>query len=150
MSSPSRSNSGRTSSGAGSAGEIAPRAGHDRFGNNRRSFDEAFPGDVVAIVNAADVRIGDTLHVGEHIAFPPLPALALEREFGTPVELTPAPYSLARRTDTDGARLLAGIRGAGVALRSDGTPLALFDREYRLRQVERDDPQITLDPILAV
>jgi peptide chain release factor 3 len=31
------------------------------FGQERDTVDEAFPGDIVALVNAAEVRVGDTL-----------------------------------------------------------------------------------------
>ena len=33
------------------------------FGQERETIEEAFPGDVVGLVNATDVRVGDTLYV---------------------------------------------------------------------------------------
>ena len=52
---------------------------HEVFARDRDVVDEAFPGDVVGVVNAADVRVGDTLHaVGSPICFPALPTLAPE------------------------------------------------------------------------
>jgi peptide chain release factor 3 len=189
---------------------IALNYAHRLFGDARQTLEEAFPGDVVAIVNGSDLRIGDTLHEGAHVEYPPLPTFAperfalarsrdsgrykqfrrglaqleeegvvqvlrhprfgeqnpvlagvgemqfevaayrLEREFGAPVELTPAPYALARRTDEDGARRLRDVRGAEVAVRADGMLLALIDSEFRLRQIERDQPDLTLDPILGI
>ena len=43
------------------------------FGAERDTVDEAFPGDVVGLINARDLRIGDTLYEGELVVFPPIP-----------------------------------------------------------------------------
>jgi peptide chain release factor 3 len=43
------------------------------FGSERDTVDEAFPGDVVGLINARDLRIGDTLYEGEKIVFPAIP-----------------------------------------------------------------------------
>ncbi|MGI9623627.1 MAG: peptide chain release factor 3, partial [Acidimicrobiales bacterium] len=43
------------------------------FGSDRDTVDEGFPGDVLGLVNASDLRIGDTLFVGDPITFPPIP-----------------------------------------------------------------------------
>ena len=51
---------------------------HEVFGDERAVLDEAFPGDVVGVVNAADLRVGDTLYVDEAVEFPPIPTLAPE------------------------------------------------------------------------
>jgi peptide chain release factor 3 len=52
---------------------------HEVFARDRDVVDEAFPGDVVGVINAADVRVGDTLHaVGSPVRFPALPTLAPE------------------------------------------------------------------------
>ncbi len=48
------------------------------FGQDRTVLEEAFPGDIVGVVNATELRVGDTLYVGEHIEFPPIPTLAPE------------------------------------------------------------------------
>ncbi len=48
------------------------------FGRERATLDEAFPGDVVGLVNAASLRAGDSLYVEEPVAFPPLPTFAPE------------------------------------------------------------------------
>ena len=52
------------------------------LGQERDTVDEAFPGDIVALVNARNLRIGDTLFAGTSVAFPPLPRFAPE-EFAT-------------------------------------------------------------------
>jgi peptide chain release factor 3 len=51
---------------------------HALFGDERAVVDEAFPGDVVGVVNAADLRVGDTLFEGEPVEFPAIPTLAPE------------------------------------------------------------------------
>ena len=52
---------------------------HEVFGDERAVLDEAFPGDVIGVVNAGDLRVGDTLHAeGSPVAFPPIPTLAPE------------------------------------------------------------------------
>ncbi|MDG1845511.1 MAG: peptide chain release factor 3 [Acidimicrobiales bacterium] len=43
------------------------------FGAERDTVDDGYPGDVLGLVNANDLRIGDTLYVGESVAFPPIP-----------------------------------------------------------------------------
>ncbi|HVM02620.1 MAG TPA: peptide chain release factor 3 [Acidimicrobiales bacterium] len=48
------------------------------FGSDRDTIDEAWPGDVVGLVNAADLQIGDTLHDGGAVAYPPIPTFAPE------------------------------------------------------------------------
>ena len=51
---------------------------HDVFGQDRVVLDEAFPGDVVGVVNALDLLVGDTLYAGEPVRFAPIPTLAPE------------------------------------------------------------------------
>ncbi|MFM8267927.1 MAG: peptide chain release factor 3 [Ilumatobacteraceae bacterium] len=52
------------------------------FGADRETVDEAYPGDVVGLVNASGVLIGDTLFeagaAGSPVTFPPLPRFAPE------------------------------------------------------------------------
>jgi peptide chain release factor 3 len=43
------------------------------FGRQRETLEEAFPGDIVGVVNAADLQVGDTVFMGEPIRYPPLP-----------------------------------------------------------------------------
>ncbi|GAB3191044.1 peptide chain release factor 3 [Nesterenkonia suensis] len=51
---------------------------HLAFGRTRDVVDVAYPGDVVGIVNASALRIGDTLFEAEPVEFPPLPRFAPE------------------------------------------------------------------------
>ncbi len=43
---------------------------HSLFGQERETVEEAFPGDVVGLVNATEVRVGDSLYVGPPVEFP--------------------------------------------------------------------------------
>ncbi len=58
------------------------------FGSERDTVDEAYPGDVVALVNALQLRIGDSLYVGEPVEFPRIPSFA------------PETFSVARPVET--------------------------------------------------
>ena len=42
---------------------FATKYAHSVFGQERETLEEAFPGDVVGLVNANDVRVGDSLYV---------------------------------------------------------------------------------------
>ncbi|MFN2606297.1 MAG: peptide chain release factor 3 [Acidimicrobiales bacterium] len=48
------------------------------FGAERDTIDEAFPGDVIGLVNASDLRIGDSLYAGEPVTYPRIPSFAPE------------------------------------------------------------------------
>src|SRR5690606_38607499 len=148
---------------------FATKYAHSVFGQDRETLDEAFPGDVIGLVNATDVRVGDTLYVDAPVEYPGIPAFApelfavarprdigrfkqfrkgiaqldeegvvqvlrdpdlgdqepmlaavgqmqfevvsarLADEFGSPAELSPTRYSIARRTDGDTAPHLRGM-----------------------------------------
>jgi peptide chain release factor 3 len=55
------------------------RFAHELFGRDRITIDDAVPGDIVGIVNATGVLVGDTLYADEPVAFPPIPTFAPER-----------------------------------------------------------------------
>ena len=188
---------------------FATKYAHQVFGQERETIEQAFPGDVVGLVNATDVRVGDTLWAGEQVTFPRIPTFApehfvvarvrdtgrfkqfrkgiaqldeegvvqvlrhpdvgdqapilaavgpmqfdvaqhrLENEFGAPVELSPTAYSVARRTDPASAGALRSMRGVDVLARSDGTLLALFESRYWLDRLQGDQPELTLEPLVA-
>jgi peptide chain release factor 3 len=48
------------------------------FGAERLTVDDAWPGDIVGLVNASSLRIGDTLHDGEPVVYPAIPVFAPE------------------------------------------------------------------------
>jgi peptide chain release factor 3 len=67
---------------------FATKYAHSVFGQERGTVDEAYPGDIVALVNAADVRVGDTLYTELPVRFPRLP------------EFAPEHFTVARARDT--------------------------------------------------
>ena len=74
----------------------------------------------------------------------------LEHEFGAKSELSHLDYEIARLTDEAGVEVLAGARGAEVLTRRlDGALLALFADKWRLNAIQRDNPSLRLDPLLA-
>jgi peptide chain release factor 3 len=58
---------------------ITLRFAHELFGRDRVTIDDAVPGDIVGIVNATGVLVGDTLYADEPAEFPPIPTFAPER-----------------------------------------------------------------------
>ena len=48
------------------------------FGRERTTIDLAYPGDVVGLVNASALRVGDSLYLEEPVVFPPIPSFAPE------------------------------------------------------------------------
>jgi peptide chain release factor 3 len=67
---------------------FATKYAHQVFGQDRETVEEAFPGDVVGLVNAGDVRVGDSLFESEPVTFPQIPSFAPEH------------FSIARVRDT--------------------------------------------------
>ena len=67
---------------------FATKYAHQVFGQERETIDEAFPGDVVGLVNATDVRVGDSLWIDQPVTFPAIPSFAPEH------------FSVARVRDT--------------------------------------------------
>jgi peptide chain release factor 3 len=188
---------------------FATKYAHSVFGQERGTIDEAYPGDIVALVNATDVRVGDTLYVDAPVEFPRLPEFApehftvartrdtgrfkqfrrgiaqldeegvvqvlrdrdlgdqapmlaavgpmqlevalwrLEQEFGAPTELSPTQYTVARRTDEESEAALRAMPGVGVMARADGTLYALFESPYWLARVEGENPELTLERLVA-
>jgi peptide chain release factor 3 len=73
----------------------------------------------------------------------------LAGEFGAPAEILPAGYQAIRRTDTESLARLRDIGGIRVLRRSDGAIVALFENRYRLARLEQDEPELTLEPLVA-
>ena len=61
-------------------------------GRERETVDEAFPGDVVGLVNANEFRVGDAVYVDSAVRWPDMPAFA------------PAHFRVARTLDTSKAK----------------------------------------------
>ncbi len=179
------------------------------FGRERSVIDTAYPGDIVGLVNALSLKIGDTIYLDEPVSFPPIATFAPEHfavatavdsgrfkqfrrgidqldgegvvqvlrsdlrghqspvlaavgpmqfevavarmasEFGAPIRLEMLSYTQARRTDAASAAELDSVRGLEVLSRNDGTLLVLAPDKWRIGVVERDHPELTLEPLLA-
>jgi peptide chain release factor 3 len=188
---------------------FATKYAHSVFGSERETLEEAFPGDVIGLVNANDVRVGDSLYVERPVTFPPIPSFApehfavarttdvsrskqfraginqldeegvvqvlrdpdlgdqapllaavgalqfevakhrLEQEFGAPVEFAMTRYKVARRTDDASRAALRAMQGVDVLERTDGTLLALFESVYWLDRLIAEQPELTLDRLVA-
>ena len=190
---------------------VATKYAHTVVGRDRSTAEEAWPGDVIGLVNAAGLRVGDALHAaGEPVRWPPVPSFApssfrvarcsdtskakqfrsgvrqldaegvvqvlrrpegtesapilaavgplqfdvaehrLRHEFGAPVELAPAPWTTARRTDKASAAVLGAMSGVAVAERAEGDELlALFESPYWLARLQADHPELTLERLIG-
>ena len=78
------------------------------------------------------------------------PSHRLEHEFGAPAELEPhrLPGRPSHRRGVR-RRLCAPSAGSHSCARADGTLVALFESRYRLDRLEADEPELTLEPIVA-
>ncbi|WP_328475659.1 peptide chain release factor 3 [Actinoplanes sp. NBC_00393] len=63
---------------AGTGKPFTTKYAQQMFGQGRDTIDEAFPGDVIGLVNATALGIGDTLYAGDAVQFPPLPSFPPE------------------------------------------------------------------------
>jgi peptide chain release factor 3 len=93
---------------------FATKYAHSVFGQERGTVDEAFPGDIVALVNAAEVKVGDTLYAEVPVAYPRLP------------EFAPEHFHVARTRDT--GRFKQFRRGI-AQLDEEGVVQVLRDRD---------------------
>ncbi|MDJ0357047.1 peptide chain release factor 3 [Paenarthrobacter sp. PH39-S1] len=66
------------------------------FGREREVIDEAFPGDVVGLVNASALRVGDSLYLEDPVEFPAIPLFAPEH-FQVARSKDPSRYKQFRR-----------------------------------------------------
>ncbi|MCG2802815.1 MAG: peptide chain release factor 3 [Cellulomonas sp.] len=102
---------------------FATKYAQSMFGRTRESIEVAYPGDVIGLVNAGALDVGDTLYdpAGPPVVFPPLPSFAPEH------------FVLARCTDPSRSkqfrRGIAQLEQEGVVQvmvsdsRGDGTPI---------------------------
>ncbi|PSR59794.1 peptide chain release factor 3 [Nocardia sp. MDA0666] len=73
----------------------------------------------------------------------------MQAEFNVETQLDFLPYQLARRTDAASSTELDRQRGVEVFTRSDGVILALFSDKWRLQYIEKEMPELTLEPLVA-
>ncbi len=71
---------------------FATKYAHTVSGRQRETVEEAFPGDVVGLVNANDFRVGDAVFAERAVRWPAMPAFA------------PTHFRVARTTDTAKAK----------------------------------------------
>ncbi len=102
---------------------LGMRHAHQPFGQERIPVEEAFPGDVIGLVNATGLRPGDVVHDGSAAAFAPMPRFAPEH------------FAVARSADA--SRYKQFRRGLG-ALDEEGVVQVL-------RMADRGDQE----PVLA-
>ncbi|WP_157556618.1 peptide chain release factor 3 [Nocardia acidivorans] len=70
-------------------------------------------------------------------------------EYNVETQLDFLPYQLARRTDAESAVELGRQRGVEVFTRTDGVMLALFGDKWKLAYVQKEHPDLTLEPLVA-
>ena len=178
------------------------------FGRDREVIETAYPGDIVGLVNANRLAVGDTLYdaSGPAVTFPPMPAFApehfltarvadpgrskqfrrgiaqleqegvvqvliseargdgapilaavgplqfevaafrMEHEFKAPIRTEHLDFTLARLASDNDAKLLAGRQGVEMARRGDGASLALVRDTWRLKALQRELPDLVLEP----
>jgi peptide chain release factor 3 len=66
------------------------------FGRERSVVDTAYPGDIVGLVNANALRVGDTIYEGEPVTYPPIASFAPEH-FASVRTLDSARHKQVRR-----------------------------------------------------
>ncbi|GAB6902079.1 peptide chain release factor 3 [Kineosporia succinea] len=179
------------------------------FGADRSTVDVAYPGDVIGLVNARHINVGDTISEAGKVEYPPLPVFAPEHfrtvrpkdlgsgksfrqglreldaegvvrvlindahglgepilsavgalqfdvvqyrmtnEYRSPVRFTELGFTTARLIEPDVLPILRTKRDVEVVENADGQMFALFTDEWRVRGIERDNPGIKLQPLVA-
>ncbi|MFV8382386.1 peptide chain release factor 3 [Corynebacterium hindlerae] len=73
----------------------------------------------------------------------------MENEYNVETETDPIPYSVARRTDAESAPELGRQRGVEIFTRTDGELIALFGDKWKLAFIEKEHPELTMEPLVA-
>ncbi|MCQ4616201.1 peptide chain release factor 3 [Corynebacterium sp. CCUG 18816] len=73
----------------------------------------------------------------------------IELEYNVETITEPIPYSVARRTDAESAEALGRQRGVEIFTRSDGELIALFGDKWRLAFIQKEHPNLTMEPLVA-
>lgn len=63
---------------ARTAKEVSTKYATTAFGSERETVETAYPGDIIGLVNAASLQIGDTLYAGPRVEFSGIPRFAPE------------------------------------------------------------------------
>ncbi|MGO3361277.1 MAG: GTP-binding protein, partial [Corynebacterium sp.] len=70
-------------------------------------------------------------------------------EYNVETVTEPVPYSVARRTDAASVHELGRQRGVEIFTRTDGELIALFGDKWKLAFVEKEHPELTMQPMVA-
>jgi peptide chain release factor 3 len=62
----------------GTGKPFATKYATSMFGSERTTVDDAWPGDIVGLVNASGLHIGDSLYEAQPVTYPPIPSFAPE------------------------------------------------------------------------
>lgn len=73
----------------------------------------------------------------------------MEVEYNVETIADPIPYTVARRTDAETAPQLARQRGVEIFTRTDGELIALFGDKWRLQFIQKENPDFTLESLVA-
>ena len=73
----------------------------------------------------------------------------LANELNAPIILDSLPYTIARRTRREDIEAIEARRGTEVLERGDGALLALFTDRWQVQWVQRDHPEVMLEPLVA-
>jgi peptide chain release factor 3 len=135
---------------ASSGRPFATKYAQQVFGRDRETIETAYPGDVVGLVNAAALGVGDTLFADQPVSYPPVTTFAPEH------------FAVARVADTSrykqfrkGIDTLAGEGVVQVLLserRGDGAPVFAvvgpMQFEVAAHRMEHEfGARITLEPL---
>src|SRR5690606_23984726 len=118
------------------------------FGAERQTLDTAFPGDVIALVNAQSLRVGDTLYEGPKVEFPPIPSFAPEH-FVVARALDSGRYKQFRRgieqLDSEGVVqvLVSDVRGEQAPVLAAVGPLQFDVVTHRMEHEFRAPVELT-------
>jgi len=106
---------------AGTGRPFATKYAQHVFGRERESIDVAYPGDVVGLVNAAALGVGDTLYAERPVEFPPLTTFAPEH-FAVCHSKDPSKHKQFRKgiSQLDSEGVVQVLRSDR---RGDGTPV---------------------------
>ncbi|WP_407689142.1 peptide chain release factor 3 [Mycobacterium sp. HUMS_1102779] len=70
-------------------------------------------------------------------------------ELSAPIQLEHLSYTIARRTRPEDAQFLQAQRGVEVLTRTDGALLALFSDKWWMETIQRNNPDLVLEPLIA-
>lgn len=117
---------------------FATKYAQQTFGRSRDVVDLAFPGDVVGLVNASALTIGDTLYREPPVEFPPMPTFAPEH-FAVVQAVDSSRYKQFRRgiaqLEAEGVVqvLRSDLRGDQAPILAAVGPMQFEVAEHRLR-----------------